>query len=317
MTLGLAPVDRVEILTLQDNYIDIVARDDSDVVQRARSRPGFSLERSLCAEHGFSLLVTLERGGQRRSLLFDFGYSAQGARRNAEALGVDLSRVEAAALSHGHFDHTGGLADMMGRLAPTAELVLHPTVYRGPRFTKRADGQRAPLPQLIEQQLAEAGVTPLETREPYPLLDGQAAFLGEIPRVTDFEQPSGTMCYEAADGTEHVDAFEDDTGLVIRLAGRGLVVISGCAHSGIVNTIRHAQAVAGEEPVHAVIGGFHLTGMDYTTQIRPTVEALREIGPRIVVPAHCTGRNAQQAIERALPEAFVLNMVGTALHLGG
>ncbi len=309
------PVDRVEVLTLQDNYIDIVARDDTEVVERARSQPGYSLSQSLYAEHGFSLLITVERAGQRRSLVFDFGYSPDGARRNAEALGVDLGEVEAAALSHGHFDHTGGLAEVMGRLPRGAELVMHPAGHRHPRFSLRADGQRAALPHLLDTQLAQAQVTPTETREPYPLLDGQVTFLGEVPRVSAFEQPSGTMFYEA-EGAEHVDAFEDDTGIAIRLAEGGLIVISGCAHAGIINTIRHAQAVTGEERIHTVLGGFHLTGMDEATQIRPTVEALQALQPRFVVPAHCTGRNAQQAIERALPESFVLNMVGTRLHLG-
>jgi 7,8-dihydropterin-6-yl-methyl-4-(beta-D-ribofuranosyl)aminobenzene 5'-phosphate synthase len=309
------PVDRVEVLTLQDNYIDIVARDDTEVVERARSQSGYSLSHSLYAEHGFSLLITVERAGQRRSLVFDFGYSPDGARRNADSLGVDLGEVEAAALSHGHFDHTGGLAEIMGRLPKGAELVMHPAVRRHPRFSLHADGQRAALPHLLDAQLAQSQVTPTETREPYPLLGGQVIFLGEVPRVSEFEQPSGTMLYEA-EGAEHIDAFEDDTGLAIRLADRGLIVISGCAHSGIINTIRHAQAVTGEEQVHTVLGGFHLTGMDEATQIRPTVEALQAVEPRFVVPAHCTGRNAQQAIERTLPDRFVINMVGTRLHLG-
>lgn len=314
MRMNIQPVDRVEILTLQDNYIDIVARDDTEVVQRARSQPGYSLSESLRAEHGFSLLVTVERAGQRRSLIFDFGYSPDGARRNAEALGVNLREVEAAALSHGHFDHSGGLADLISHIAPEAELVLHPSAHRHPRFSLLANGQRASLPHKLDEQLERAGITPTETRAPYPLLNGEVLFLGEIPRVTDFEHPSGTMLYESESGS-HVDRFEDDTGLAIKLSDAGLVVISGCAHAGIINTLYHAQELTGERRIHTVLGGFHLTGMDEATQIRPTVEALKALEPQLVVPCHCSGRNAQLAIERAMPEAFTLNMVGTRLNL--
>jgi 7,8-dihydropterin-6-yl-methyl-4-(beta-D-ribofuranosyl)aminobenzene 5'-phosphate synthase len=315
MTLQLTPVDRVEVLTLQDNYLDVVAQDNSDTVRRVLSHPGYNLRRSIRAEHGFSLLVTAETGGTRRSLVFDFGYSEDGARRNAEALGVDLRAVEAAALSHGHFDHTGGLAQMMLRLPPSAELVMHPAAFRNPRYVRKPDGSTVTFPPFVSEQLERISVQPTLTRAPYPLLDGQVGFLGEVPRVTDFEQPGGNMFYQA-DGEEHLDRFEDDTGLVLRVRGKGLVVISGCAHAGIVNTIRHAQAITGEERVHAVMGGFHLTGMDRERLIAPTVAALKEIGPDIVVPAHCTGRTAQHDLEAALPEAFVLNMVGTTLSLG-
>jgi 7,8-dihydropterin-6-yl-methyl-4-(beta-D-ribofuranosyl)aminobenzene 5'-phosphate synthase len=192
---------------------------------------------------------------------------------------------------------------------------MHPAALRNPRYVKKPDGSTVSLPPFVTEQLERVSVQPTLTRAPYPLLDGQVGFLGEVPRVTDFEQPGGTMFYQA-DGEEQLDHFEDDTGLVLRIKDKGLVVISGCAHAGIVNTIRLAQAITGEERVHAVMGGFHLTGMDRERLIAPTVAALKEIGPDIVVPAHCTGRTAQHDLEAALPEAFVLNMVGTTLSLG-
>ena len=315
MALDLKPVDRVEVVTLQDNYLDVVAQDNDDVVRRVISHPGYSLRQAIRAEHGFSLLITVERAGARRRMLFDFGYSEDGARRNAEALDIDLREVEAAALSHGHFDHTGGMAALMSRVAPSAELVMHPAAVRNPRYVKKPNGGHVTFPPFIAEQLEKLTVRPHTTRAPYPLLDGQVGFLGEVPRVTDFEQPGGNMFY-SDDAGEHLDHFADDTGLVINVAGKGLLVISGCAHSGIINTIRHAQAVAGADTVYAVMGGFHLTGMDRDRLIRPTVDTLRAIDPEIVVPAHCTGRTAQQDIEAALPDAFVLNMVGTTLRLG-
>jgi 7,8-dihydropterin-6-yl-methyl-4-(beta-D-ribofuranosyl)aminobenzene 5'-phosphate synthase len=314
MTLQLNPVDRVEVLTLQDNYLDVVAQDNSEVVRRVLSHPNYTLRQSIRAEHGFSLLVTVERDGIKRSLLFDFGYSEDGARHNAQVLGVDLGQVEAAALSHGHFDHSGGMSELLPRLSSSAKLVLHPAAYRDPRYVKKPDGGCVTFPPLLRENLQQLGITPAETRSPRPLLDGTVGFLGEIARVTDFEAPGGNMFYEE-NGEEHLDRFEDDTGLVIQLRDKGLVVISGCAHAGIINTVRHAQTVTGEKRVHAVMGGFHLTGMDRDRQIAPTVETLRAIGPDVVVPAHCTGRTAQQDIESALPDAFVLNMVGTTLNL--
>ncbi len=137
-------------------------------------------------------------------------------------------------------------------------------------------------------------------------------FLGEIPRVTDFEKGVPDMFYEVED-EEKQDPFHDDSGIVFNIKGKGLVVISGCAHAGIVNTIKYAQQITGVTDVWAVMGGFHLSGADFDGVISPTTTGLKEINPHYIIPAHCTGRDAVMHIEREMPDAFLLNMAGTKM----
>jgi 7,8-dihydropterin-6-yl-methyl-4-(beta-D-ribofuranosyl)aminobenzene 5'-phosphate synthase len=134
MSISLQEIDRVEIMTLQDNFIDLLARDNSEVVQRAVPLKGLEIKNSILAEHGFSALVTVTADGKRRQMMFDFGFSAHGAAYNAEALNLDLSTVEVMALSHGHLDHTGGLAALAEKIGrrgtctqPRSE---HPAISR-------------------------------------------------------------------------------------------------------------------------------------------------------------------------------------------
>ena len=158
MAIALNPVDRVEILTLQDNMVDLVSRDESDVVKRARLKRGPKGFRSLLAEHGFSALITVYRGEEERSLVFDFGFSEHGAAWNAEALGVDLTGVEALALSHGHLDHTGGLkalCQLIGRQG--LPFVVHPAAFRSPRYVKISETQRAEAPTFSRDAVQDAG----------------------------------------------------------------------------------------------------------------------------------------------------------------
>ena len=306
-------VDKVEILTLQDNFIDIVTKDNSDVIQRAMPLKGMEISNSILAEHGFSSLVTITRDGQSRSLLFDFGFSEDGAARNAEALNADLAAVEVLALSHGHLDHVGGIkkmAEMVGN--NSLDLVLHPWSFVNPRFLKITEELKVYFPAFTKEKAIECGVNIVETEDPYPLLDNQVIFLGQIPRVTPFEKGAPDLCCEV-DGKEMADPFHDDTGLAFNIKGRGLVVLSGCAHAGIVNTVKHARQVTGIDDVHAIMGGFHLSGTDFDSVVKPTTDELKAFQPDYIVPTHCTGREVVMYIEREMPDQFILNMSGTKL----
>jgi len=313
MTVELHEVSKVEIFTLQDNYIDLLIGDDSELIQRARPRGGREMRGSVLAEHGFSALVTVTDGGSPRSILFDFGFSEHGALTNARALNVDLSGVEALVLSHGHMDHTGGFQSLVLAVGkPRIPLVVHPVVFRERRFVRLSESLRVDMPSVSRKRAADAGVSIIETRDPYPLLGGHLLFLGEIRRRTEFERGMPNARFEE-NGEEKWDPIEDDTAVVAHVKGKGLVILSGCAHSGIVNTIDHARALTGIEAVYAVMGGFHLTGPALAATIEPTTQALQRITPKHVVPCHCTGRVATMHIEREMPGQFVLNMSGTKL----
>ena len=313
MAIQLQEVDQVEILTLQDNFIDIAAHDGTAVVQRPASEDASGNRVSILAEHGFSAVVSLTAGIKTRKALFDFGFSEQGAFLNARTLGVDLASIEAMVLSHGHMDHHGGLPTFVERLGGRGiELVLHPAAFRGLRYIRLSEERRLRLPSPDRDRLEKAGVRVAPSHAPRLLLDGGLLFLGEIPRKTEFEKGMLKARY-AEGGAEKFDPIEDDSAVVAHVRGKGLVVLSGCAHSGIVNTVAYAREVTGVNPVFVVMGGFHLTSADFEPVIENTTEALKAINPHYVVPTHCTGRKASMQIEREMPEKFLLNMSGTKM----
>jgi len=313
MNITINEVDKFEILTLQDNYIDLVSGDNTEVVLRAMPLKDMEIKNSILAEHGFSCVVTVTKGNDVRSMLFDFGFSAHGAAFNADALSVDLSTIEASALSHGHLDHIGGLAELMKRVGKKGiELVVHPEAFRNPRYLKAGEGLKVKFPSFTREKAEEAGVKLVETERPYPFLGGNILFLGGIPRVTDFERGAPNLYYQK-NGEERWDDVADDSSIVTNVKGKGLVVISGCAHSGIINTVKYAKHISGVDKVFAVMGGFHLTGPGMAPVIEPTVQGLKEIDPTYVVPTHCTGRNAIMQIEKEMPDRFILNMAGTKM----
>jgi len=313
MSIDLKEVDKVEVLTLQDNYIDIAAFDSTEIVQRAMPVKDMEIKNSVLAEHGFSAVLTIGKVDLPRSMIFDFGFSEHGAAFNADALGVELSNVETMVLSHGHMDHFGGLVPLAKRVGKRGiELVLHPAAFRTPRYVKITEDLKLHLPPLTEERLGEAGVSAVKTKECKALLDGTLLYLGEIPRRTEFEKGFPRMFYDD-DGEEKWDPIEDDTAIVAHVKGKGLVILSGCAHAGIINTVRYAQEVTGVDSVYVVMGGFHLTGADFEPIIEPTVKALKNLNPAYVVPTHCTGRKAIMHIEKEMPEEFLLNMSGTKM----
>lgn len=306
-------VDQVEILTLQDNRIDLLARDNSAVVDRALPVVGTEMRNSILAEHGFAALVTVTRGDTKRRMLFDFGFSKHGAAFNADALGADLGQVEQMALSHGHLDHVGGIKALVAKTGRSGiPLVLHPAAFRQPRYLKVSETVKYHFPAFTKEKAQAAGATVIPTADPFPMLAHTALFLGQIPRTTSFEKGAPNLFCEI-DGQVMPDPFDDDSAVVFNVRDKGLVVLSGCAHSGIVNTVRYARKVTGIDTIMAVMGGFHLSGQDLEQVIQPTVDALKAFDPTHVIPTHCTGRQAVGLIEKALPDRFILNMAGTKL----
>lgn len=312
-TLPIKAVDRVEILTLQDNVIDFLVRDNSAVITRALPVVDREMRNTILAEHGFASLVTLTEEGNSHSMLFDFGFSEQGAASNAHALGVDLSGVEQMALSHGHLDHVGGIRALVEKTGQSdIPLVLHPAAFRHPRFLKVSETLKYHFPAFTPEKAAAAGAAVIPTKAPYPMLDQRAVFLGQIPRTTSFEKGAPNL-YCEIDGQVVQDPFDDDSAMVFSVRDKGLVVLSGCAHSGIVNTVRYACQVTGIDTIMAIMGGFHLSGQDLEQVIQPTVDALKTFNPTYIIPTHCTGRQAVGLIEDAMPDHFILNMAGTEL----
>jgi len=306
-------VDKIEILTLADNYLDLLSGDNSPIIARAVPVKDMEVSNSILAEHGFSALIKCTTKDKTRTMMFDFGFSPDAAARNADALNVDLTEVEAVALSHGHMDHFQGIEEVATRIGQKGlEFVLHPVAFRTNRFLVPVPDVKVGFPALEKERVEKVGFRIVETKEPYSLLDGDVLFLGEVPRKTSFEKGM-PMAFYTENGQEIWDPIEDDTAMVMNLSGKGLVVISGCSHSGIINSVEYAREITGINKVHVAMGGFHLTGPAFEPIIDNTVKAMKEIAPDYVVPTHCTGRKAILAFERVMPDQFILNMSGTKL----
>ena len=167
------------------------------------------------------------------------------------------------------------------------------------------------LPTTSKPALEGAGFEIVEERQPSFLLDGSLLVTGEVDRTTEFER--GFPVHEAYrhDAWEPDPLILDDQALVAMVRGRGLVVLTGCGHSGVINILRYVRKLTGEDRIHAVIGGFHLSGRAFEPIIGPTCEAFDELAPDFLVPAHCTGWRATHALAARFPEAFIQNSVGT------
>ncbi|HEX6448188.1 MAG TPA: MBL fold metallo-hydrolase [Trebonia sp.] len=319
----LPEVDEVTVTTMVDNVFDGLLVSEGGVTRASmgtgRAAAGQFADGGtfpgLRAEHGYSVLVTVRSGDTSSTLLFDTGVSPDGLAVNAERLGVDVGTLQGVVLSHGHFDHAGGfdgLARLRGRSG--LPLTVHPAIWT----RRRADlpgSQGFEMPTLSRGALEREGFEVIERRQP-SLLAGGILITGEVDRVTEFEHGMPPQ-HQAWDGHgwRHDPVVIDDQALVISVRGRGLVVITGCGHAGVVNIIRYAMRLTGVSRLLAVIGGFHLSGPAFEPIIKPTVAALTELAPELIVPGHCTGWRAQHTLAAALPDAWVQTSVGSTYTL--
>jgi 7,8-dihydropterin-6-yl-methyl-4-(beta-D-ribofuranosyl)aminobenzene 5'-phosphate synthase len=254
----------------------------------------------LVAEHGLSFQI---QAGER-SLLFDTGQTDL-AVINAETLRLPLDRVEAMVLSHGHYDHTGGVPAML-EVVPEARIYLHPAAFEN-KFSQ-SSGQSRPIgmSDCVAQAIRQRADGFIQTTGRTEIVDGVFA-TGEIPRVTAYEDTGGAFFLDA-EGTRP-DPLTDDQALVIDL-GRSVVLLLGCAHSGVVNTLDHVQLLTGGKPVRAVIGGLHL-GSASEERIQKTITRLRAANLECLAPVHCTGWPATAKLWQAFPETCRPVGVGT------
>jgi 7,8-dihydropterin-6-yl-methyl-4-(beta-D-ribofuranosyl)aminobenzene 5'-phosphate synthase len=319
--ITLVPVDEAIVTTLVDNSYDALMADSGPARRMGMGKvppvaaPQFEGGRNspgLIAEHGFSALVTTRRGNTTHTVLFDTGISPDGMATNFERLGLDASAIEVAVLSHGHPDHDGGfpgLTRLRGRNG--LPLTVHPLVFSRRRLAL-PNAPAMELPALSRSAIEAEGFEVIERRQPSLLLDGSVLITGEVDRTTEFEK--GMPNHEAfRNGRWEPDPLLlDEQALVVHVQGKGLVVVTGCGHAGVINIARHAMRLTGVDRLHALIGGFHLTGPAFEPVIEPTVNAFKELAPEVLVPAHCTGWKAQHRLAAVLPEAFIPNAVGTS-----
>jgi len=307
--LNLQEVDKLEVTVLIDNYTDVLMMQSTDMVKRAGTLPNWPL-----AEHGLSCLLKVCKGAEEHVVLMDAGVSATCFFHNARVLNVDLTKVEAVVLSHGHYDHFGALIEFLDKAPKGIPVVLHPDAFLQRGLNIPVIGRRVEGPRLDEAALEETGAVLHKVKEASTLASDLILISGEVRRVIDFEK--GFPWAEAKiDDKWVVDPFHDDQGVAVKVKGKGLVIISGCSHAGIINTVKHCQAATQTSKVHAILGGFHLTGPIFEPIIGPTIEEMKKIGPDFVMPMHCTGWRAINQFAKEMPEQFVLTTVGTTYVL--
>ncbi|XHH09519.1 MAG: MBL fold metallo-hydrolase [Candidatus Bathyarchaeia archaeon] len=314
---------KIEILSLMDNTVDYTSSNRNPNVKSVwkwlREKHGEEYAKTHkpmpFAEHGFSMLIRVFTGEESRSILFDTGVSEDGIIVNAQRMSLDLNEVSLIALSHGHYDHFGGLQAAVKAInKPNLPIITHENMFKQ-RGTAAPQGVRTHPDFPTQEQLSPAQI--INTKEPALVANQTILVTGEIPRKTSFERGYG-LNRILKDGDWQSDRWVlDDRALVMNLKGRGLVVVSGCAHAGIINTVRYAQEVTGVKPVYAVIGGFHLSGQDNENIIPQTLVELKQINPQLIVPCHCTGWRANYAIAKLFPKAYVHNSVGNLYQLEG
>ena len=257
------------------------------------------------AEWGLSILVEVNEA----RILMDTGLSFS-AVHNAQLIGIDLSAIDLIVLSHGHADHTGGLREVL-KIKGEVEVIAHPDIWAAKHVQRNKEGVQYNGIPFLREELESHGARFNLVREPIHITENVMT-TGEIPMFSGYEEIENNLFVKEA-GTLHPDPLADDLALIID-TDFGLVVILGCAHRGVVNTLRYAQNLTGKELVYAAIGGTHLFRAS-EERLEKTIADIREIGIQRLGVSHCTGFRASARLAQEFEDIFFMNNAGTCVTL--
>ncbi len=329
-------IDKLSIQVLVDSSFDLFLRPHQvNGVSVASSKLTGDYRRSLHNEWGLSLWLESQRAGEQRTLMLDYGYTPEVLANNMELIGVDPGKLNALIVSHGHYDHFGGLMGFLDRYRD--KLPADVKLYAGgeDNFCHRVaksgkPGQFTDFGTLDRRALDAKKITTVLAESPV-VIAGQAFTTGRIKRnsiekvlpntMVEFGMKDGAGCdsgkYLAAemDGKILPDEHIHEHATCFNVKDKGLVVISSCGHVGIVNSVRQAQEVSGIEKVHAIIGGFHLgpAPKDYLEQV---VGEIKKLKPDVLIPMHCSGLNFVQEARLQMPQNLLLCTTGSRITFG-
>ena len=330
--MSLQEIESAKITILVDNITDRLLP-SSSIVKRPPMISNQTISKSPIAEHGFSALLEIsyvyENATKTNKFLFDTGVSKEGIVNNSDVLGINLKDIETIILSHGHFDHISGLISTLGRLKKSVEIIAHPEAFLR-RWLVYPNGNKARMDFLDEEEINQAGGiirkvdkisflprnVNMQSKKKTNQANNRVMITGEIPRVTEFEK-GFPLQYKEQDNEINLvpdPLVSDDQALIMNVKNKGLIILTGCGHAGIVNTINFAKKVTGIKKIYCVIGGFHLSGQDYEDSIPLTIAELTRVNPQYIVPCHCTGWKATNKIIDTMPEKFIQSSVGSTFY---
>jgi len=328
-------IDKLSVRVLVDSASDLFFRPQE--AAGVKTEPGRSTDsmRPLHSEWGLSLYLEPQRGEEKRTFLLDFGWTPETINGNMELLKVDAKKIDALIMSHGHFDHWGGLLGFLER--HRKDMASEMTIYAGgednfcPRYVKMgAMGDLADYGTLDRRDIAKQNVKVVLCEAPV-VIGGQAFTTGKIKRnslekvlpnsLVGFQQKDGAGCNAShylpaeMEGKIVPDEHIHEHATCFNLKDKGLIVISSCGHVGIVNSVRQAMEVSGVQKVHAIMGGFHLgpAPADYLTQV---VAEIGKLNPDVLIPMHCSGLNFTQEAMRQMPGKVLTTTTGSRITFG-
>lgn len=301
--------ERIEITVLVDNYIDIFIPSTEVATYPV---PGKASQ--LWAEQGLSLWIEVYDKGTTKKILYDFGRSNQVLPHNAELLELDFGQLDFLVLSHGHVDHYGSLLHVLERSGEPCKLILHPSAYGSKRYIRRPNGTYVGPWEMESRVFSQFG-SRIEPKSDPSNLGLGIHVSGEVPKKTDFEPGMPNAFVEVDDELVH-DKILDDQGIFIELEGRGVVVLTGCCHAGVVNTLLYTQTMFPKKRIYALVGGFHLNNAD-KTQMESTINHISKLQVEYISGLHCTGYYAQRILMDKFKDRWIPITVGARFSFVG